>query len=1101
MKFILWNVRGACRDEFIPHARHLVNIHKSTVFVFLETKSDDLRARQIMLQLGFHDFKAIEANDKRGGIWLLWKSTVDIADYKEDFSFFHVLFHFKNTNNEALITGMHAPSTPKERHEMWREMQSDLPPPGTPWLLFGDLNEVTSQNEKSGGRIFRHAQCKDMNNFTNAAGLFDLGYNGNPFTWSNAREGATLIKQRLDRALGQHGWINFLTQRNRGGSGCFEPFNKLSAIDNGLLANYIPSMIEVKNCLFSMEPMKCRPDGVQPRFFQAHWDSLSHILYKLCADSFSNASFNPEINKSYISLIPKVDNPVNLTQFRPIGLCNTAYKLITKLISFKLRSFLNNLVSPLQSSFIHGRGIEDNVIIIKEMSHIFHKARIGKNIMALKLDLTKAYDSLEWNFIEETLIGFNFPMNFVKLIMFCITSPQISVLWNGEITSEFTPSRGIRQGDPMSSYIFVLCLERLSPMIENKVNQKLWKPIKVTKSISLSHIFYADDVFLFGQASKSNIGIIMKVLQDFGDISGLRVNQNKSTVIFPKKMNYNIRKDLITEFNFTSTSSFGKYLGVEIHPNKLKKGDYFGLLDKTFNQIKGWQSNLLNMAGRCTLVKSVLSSFPVYLMQTSILPFSVCEDIERNCRKFLWNKVDKSRYSTRLGWNHITKPMEIGGLGIRRLKLWNMAFMAKLGWMILTKPDKLWVRILSEKYLKRGGLFDCHVSPNHSQIWKDILKGRELLASGLRVGIGNGSSTSLWYHHWLGSSILKDVMICDIPPHMDNWKVSNIIKDRAWYLNDILHLLPQHVINMIKATPLSKFTDLEDFITWDLSKDGIFSVRSAYHFLLKGKCQASSNINSWKESHIHIFRDCFSSSILWNDIFNKVYLPNNFNFDIFKNSSWEIWINYNLGLDKKWKMNFVTALWHLWLHRNNTECKSRKGKEQISSNSDWKAPREGFFKINTDGAWLNSAVSSGGGVIRRSDGSWYVGFSCKYDAISPFLTELYAMNDGLSIAMDLGIKKVIVETDAKVLRDMLMTSGPNPHHELAATICDVAAVLSKFEVAVVTHIPREGNELSHRLDVFGREMVVGYKTHYLVPECVSELYESEKANVAEATAH
>lgn len=119
------------------------------------------------------------------------------------------------------------------------------------------------------------------------------------------------------------------------------------------------------------------------------------------------------------------------------------------------------------------RTIDENVIIIKEVAHLFNRAKRNKNIMALKIDLTKAFDSLEWAFIRDTLVGFNFPTKLVKVSISVITSPTISVMWNGEITAEFMPSRGIRQGDPLSPYIFVLCMERLSLLIQEKLNLKL----------------------------------------------------------------------------------------------------------------------------------------------------------------------------------------------------------------------------------------------------------------------------------------------------------------------------------------------------------------------------------------------------------------------------------------------------------------------------------------------------------------------------------------------------------------------------------------------------------------------------------------------------
>lgn len=222
-----------------------------------------------------------------------------------------------------------------------------------------------------------------------------------------------------------------------------------------------------------------------------------------------------------------------------------------------------------------GRTIDENVIIIKEIAHIFNKASKKNKSMALKIDLSKAFDSLEWSFIRDTLIHFNFPIKLVNLIMSCITTTSISVLWNGQITESFLPTRGIRQGDPLSPYIFVLCLERLSQMIEHNVGNKLWKPLRISKDIKISLLFYADDVFLFCSTTTSNINIMLKTLDDFGSISGLLVNFAKSSIIFPRKMNYNVRNSIREACTFKDTISFGKYLGCIISPTRLKKGDFF----------------------------------------------------------------------------------------------------------------------------------------------------------------------------------------------------------------------------------------------------------------------------------------------------------------------------------------------------------------------------------------------------------------------------------------------------------------------------------------------------------------------------------------------
>lgn len=184
-----------------------------------------------------------------------------------------------------------------------------------------------------------------------------------------------------------------------------------------------------------------------------------------------------------------------------------------------------SMINPLQTSFVSGRSIDENIIITKEVAHIFHKAKRGRNIMALKIDLPKAFDSLKWGFIRDTLIVFAIPDNLVHLIMSLISSSNNFCLWNGEVTQSFKLTRGIRQGGPLFSYIFVLCLERLTQLIDASVTSKHWKPLAILRDLSISHLFYVDDVFLFGQASNSNLQGMIAILQEFVNLSGLHLNE------------------------------------------------------------------------------------------------------------------------------------------------------------------------------------------------------------------------------------------------------------------------------------------------------------------------------------------------------------------------------------------------------------------------------------------------------------------------------------------------------------------------------------------------------------------------------------------------
>jgi hypothetical protein len=173
--------------------------------------------------------------------------------------------------------------------------------------------------------------------------------------------------------------------------------------------------------------------------------------------------------KTLIVLIPKGDSQNTVKYFRPISLCNVTYKLISKIIVSRLRPFLDGIVSPLQNSFIPDRSTKDNAIVLKIVRHFMRKSKRKKGDMVFKLDLDKAYDRVNWNFLKDTLVKFKFPPIIISLIMFGITSASNKILWNGSKTDTFIPTRGLRQGDPLSPYLFVLCMERLGALINKQV--------------------------------------------------------------------------------------------------------------------------------------------------------------------------------------------------------------------------------------------------------------------------------------------------------------------------------------------------------------------------------------------------------------------------------------------------------------------------------------------------------------------------------------------------------------------------------------------------------------------------------------------------------
>lgn len=181
--------------------------------------------------------------------------------------------------------------------------------------------------------------------------------------------------------------------------------------------------------------------------------------------AFHECTIPEKLNMTLITLVPKVESPLSMVQFRPISLCSTLYKVISKVIVARLRTILPNLISPNQVSFVPGRHITDNILIAQELMHKFKLSKGKKGFMAWKIDLSKAYDRLNWNFIEHVLVELGLPLNLIKLIMSCVSTVKYQICINGELTESFQPKSGIRQGDPLSPYLFALGIEKLSHII------------------------------------------------------------------------------------------------------------------------------------------------------------------------------------------------------------------------------------------------------------------------------------------------------------------------------------------------------------------------------------------------------------------------------------------------------------------------------------------------------------------------------------------------------------------------------------------------------------------------------------------------------------
>lgn len=281
----------------------------------------------------------------------------------------------------------------------------------------------------------------------------------------------------------------------------------------------------------------------------------------------------------------------------------------------RIRPLLQKLISPTQTSFVRGRQISDNVIIVQEVLNLFRRAKGRKGFIAWNVDLSKAYDRISWKYILDVLWEIGLRGRIYEIIRQCISTVGYQIVMNREKTEGFHPSCGLRQGDPLSPYLFVIGIEKLSQLINVCVEANQWKAVKVSRDgPRVSHVFFADDLVLFAEANVEIVALMRKSMDSFCSISGQKVSYEKSCAFVSSNVGYNVAKQLTDICGSPLTSDLGKYLGVPLIHRRVNNCTYQYLVDKVANRLAAWKSRTLSLAGRLTLIKSVTWSIPNYVM-------------------------------------------------------------------------------------------------------------------------------------------------------------------------------------------------------------------------------------------------------------------------------------------------------------------------------------------------------------------------------------------------------------------------------------------------------------------------------------------------------
>ncbi|XP_022568759.2 uncharacterized protein LOC111211768 [Brassica napus] len=581
----------------------------------------------------------------------------------------------------------------------------------------------------------------------------------------------------------------------------------------------IPSALEIKEAVFYVHAHKAPgPDGFSASFFHTNWENIGAEIEKEIQEFFMTDKLPDKINETHIRLISKIQSPKTVAEYRPIALCNVYYKIISKILTKRLQPLLSGFISENQSAFVPGRAISDNVLITHEVLHYLKTSKAEKRVsMAVKTDMSKAYDRLEWDFIK-----------------LCVSTVTYSFLINGSPRGRVTPSRGIRQGDPLSPYIFILCSEVLSGLCNKAQEDGTLKGVRVRGCPRLNHLLFADDTMFFLRASKESGEALCRLLKRYEEASGQSINTEKSSINFSRHAPVALKMAVKDALSIQKEGGIGKYLGLPELFGRKKRDLFSSIVDRIKQKACGWSNRFLSTAGKMTMLTSVLSPIPSHAMSCFQLPISLCKRIQSALTRFWWDTNMGNKKMAWIAWSKLVQLKESGGLNFRDIQSFNEAFLAKLSWRLINRPDSLLGRVLFGKYCNSESFLECSEKTAISHGWRGILIGRDIIINSAGWEVGNGSSINIWEKPWLSFSTQLRPM-GPPPREFSQLTVSDLmLPDRnEWDIDMIQRVLPFEEQRILAIKP--SLTGAPDKLSWLSTDTGDYSTKTGYKAVLSSR--------------------------------------------------------------------------------------------------------------------------------------------------------------------------------------------------------------------------------------------------------------------------
>jgi mannosylglycoprotein endo-beta-mannosidase len=430
------------------------------------------------------------------------------------------------------------------------------------------------------------------------------------------------------------------------------------------------------------------PDGFSARFFVVCWDIIKvDIMAAFNSLSRLDSRGFGAVNSTLITLLPKKPGAEEVRDFRPISLIHGIAKWVAKVISNRLAPLLPQMVGAHQSAFVRGRCLHDNFMMVQGTARKVHSLK--QPAILLKLDISKAFDMVDWSFLLEVLKKMGFGARLLACICALLSTASTRVLLNGTPGARVANRRGLRQGDTLSPQLFILVMEVLHFALE-KATQQGNLALLATSGLRQRTSIYADDVVAFLRPNVGDLRCFAAIIDDFGAASGLRTNLSKcSAHLIRCPVETSTLVDL--ELGCPMLPFPLRYLGLPLGLRRPTAAQLQYLVDAVANRLPGWRASMLNRAGHLELVRSTLAVIPIFALMSLDIQIENLLAIEKILRGFLWKgRRDAHGGHCLVAWDRVCMPKELGGLGIINLRKMNLALRVRWLWLSRVEASRPW---------------------------------------------------------------------------------------------------------------------------------------------------------------------------------------------------------------------------------------------------------------------------------------------------------------------------------------------------------------------------------------------------------------------------